>query len=92
MVGEPSRRGLLVPLLTDVHDTEVATVSLLSLAGRRRLADVWVLVGFLVATLGDSPWRHAELSSCHASLGWESRGASWVGWRSAHPTFNAAER
>ncbi len=57
MVGEPVRRGLLVPLLTDVHYSEPLPVSALYLAGRHRLPKVRVFLDFLVERFGSSPWR-----------------------------------
>lgn len=57
MVGEPVRRGLLVPLLTDIHHTEPLPVSALYLAGRHRLPKVRVFLDFLLARFGSAPWR-----------------------------------
>jgi DNA-binding transcriptional LysR family regulator len=57
MVGGPISRGLLVPLLTDVHVPEPLPVSALYLAGRHRLPKVRVFLDFLVERFGSAPWR-----------------------------------
>jgi len=57
MVGEPIRQGLLVPLLTDVHDPEPLPVSAIYLAGRHRLPKVRVFLDFLVERFASAPWR-----------------------------------
>jgi DNA-binding transcriptional LysR family regulator len=57
MVGEPIRQGLLVPLLTDVHDPEPLPVSALYRAGRHRLPKVRVFLDFLVERFASAPWR-----------------------------------
>jgi len=62
MVGEPVRRDLLVPLLTDIHHTEPLPVSALYLAGRHRLPKVRVFLDFLVERFGSAPWRISEKS------------------------------
>jgi DNA-binding transcriptional LysR family regulator len=57
IVGEPIRRGLLVPLLTDLHHVESLPLSALYLAGRHRLPKVRVFLDFLVEKFGPAPWR-----------------------------------
>jgi hypothetical protein len=57
MLGEPVRRGLLVPLLADIHHTEPLPVSALYLAGRHRLPKVRVFLDFLVERFSAAPWR-----------------------------------
>jgi DNA-binding transcriptional LysR family regulator len=57
MVGEPVRRGLLVPLLTETHYSEPLPVSALYLAGRHRLPKIRVFLDFLVERFGSAPWR-----------------------------------
>jgi DNA-binding transcriptional LysR family regulator len=57
MLGEPVSRGLLVPLLTDIHYTEPLPVSALYLAGRHRLPKVRVFLDFLVERFASAPWR-----------------------------------
>ena len=51
IVGEPIRRGLLVPVLTDVHYAEPVSLSALYLAGRHRLPKVRVFLDFLTERL-----------------------------------------
>jgi DNA-binding transcriptional LysR family regulator len=48
IVAEPIRRGLLTPLLTDVHHAEPMPLSALYLAGRHRLPKVRVFLDFPV--------------------------------------------
>lgn len=57
IIGEPIRRGLLVPLLTDVHHTELLPLSAIYLAGRHRLPKVRVFLDFLVEQFASAPWR-----------------------------------
>jgi len=57
MLAEPVRRGLLVPLLTDVHYVEPLPLSALYLAGRHRLPKVRVFLDFLVERFACAPWR-----------------------------------
>ena len=57
MVGGPISRGLLVPLLTDVHCPEPLPVSALYLAGRHRLPKVRVFLDFLIERFASAPWR-----------------------------------
>lgn len=57
MVGGPINRGLLVPLLVDVHYPEPLPVSALYLAGRHRLPKVRVFLDFLVERFSSAPWR-----------------------------------
>jgi DNA-binding transcriptional LysR family regulator len=57
IVGEPIRRGLLVPLLTDLHQAESLPIWALYLAGRHRLPTVRVFLDFLVEKFGSAPWR-----------------------------------
>jgi DNA-binding transcriptional LysR family regulator len=57
VVAEPVRRGLLVPLLTDVHHPEPLPLSALYLAGRHRLPKVRVFLDFLIERFGSAPWR-----------------------------------
>jgi hypothetical protein len=57
MLGESVRRGLLVPLLTDIHDTVPLPVSALYVPGRHRLPKVRVFLDFLVEWFGSAPWR-----------------------------------
>jgi DNA-binding transcriptional LysR family regulator len=57
IVGEPIRRGLLVPVLTDVHYAEPVSLSALYLAGRHRLPKVRVFLDFLTERFAGAPWR-----------------------------------
>jgi DNA-binding transcriptional LysR family regulator len=57
VVGEPISRGLLVPLLTEVHHVEPLPLTALYLAGRHRLPKVRVFLDFLVERFGSAPWR-----------------------------------
>jgi DNA-binding transcriptional LysR family regulator len=57
IVGEPIRRGELVPLLMDVHQPEPIALSALYLAGRHRLPKVRVFLDFLIERFGSAPWR-----------------------------------
>ena len=57
IIGEPIRSGLLVPLLTDVHHTELLPLSAIYLAGRHRLPKVRVFLDFLVEQFASAPWR-----------------------------------
>jgi DNA-binding transcriptional LysR family regulator len=57
LLAEPIRRGLLVPLLTDVHHVEPLPLSALYLAGRHRLPKVRVFLDFLVERFARAPWR-----------------------------------
>ena len=57
LVGEPIRRGKLVPVLTDVHHVERVPLSALYLAGRHRLPKVRVFLDFLVEQFTSAPWR-----------------------------------
>jgi DNA-binding transcriptional LysR family regulator len=57
MLGQPVSRGLLVPLLTDIHHTEPLPVSALYLPGRHRLPKVRVFLDFLVERFASAPWR-----------------------------------
>lgn len=58
IVGEPIRRGMLVPLLTDLHHVEPLPLNALYLAGRHRLPKVRVFLDFLVEKFGSAPWRN----------------------------------
>ena len=57
MLAEPIRRGLLVPLLTDVHYVEPLPLTALYLAGRHRLPKVRVFLDFLIERFACAPWR-----------------------------------
>ncbi len=57
IVGEPIRKGLLVPLLTDVHHAERQPLSALYLATRHRLPKVRVFLDFLSEKFASAPWR-----------------------------------
>jgi DNA-binding transcriptional LysR family regulator len=57
VIAEPVRRGLLVPLLIDVHHPEPLPLSALYLAGRHRLPKVRVFLDFLIERFGSAPWR-----------------------------------
>ena len=57
MLGKPISRGLLVPLLADIHYSEPLPVSALYLAGRHRLPKVRVFLDFLVERFASAPWR-----------------------------------
>ena len=57
IVAEPIRRGLLVPLLIDVHDVERLPLAAMYLAGRHRLPKLRVFLDFLVERFGSAPWR-----------------------------------
>ena len=55
IVAEPIRRGLLVPLLIDVHDVERLPLAAMYLAGRHRLPKLRVFLDFLVERFGSAP-------------------------------------
>jgi DNA-binding transcriptional LysR family regulator len=57
IVGESIRRGLLVPLLTEVHHEERLPLTALYLAGRHRLPKLRVFLEFLIERFGHAPWR-----------------------------------
>jgi DNA-binding transcriptional LysR family regulator len=57
LVGEPIRRGKLVPLLRDVHHAEPIALSAVYLAGRHRMPKVRVFLDFLVEKFSRAPWR-----------------------------------
>jgi DNA-binding transcriptional LysR family regulator len=57
ILGDPIQRGVLVPLLTDVHHVEPLPLSALYLAGRHRLPKVRVFLDFLVERFACAPWR-----------------------------------
>ena len=65
IVADPIRRGDLVPLLTDVHDTQSVPLSALYLAGRHRLPKVRVFLDFLVEQFADAPWSNAQSTEDH---------------------------
>ena len=57
LVGEPIRRGMLVPLLADVHHAEPIALSAVYLAGRHRTPKVRVFLDFLIEKFSRVPWR-----------------------------------
>ena len=57
LVGEPIRRGMLVPLLADVHHAEPIALSAVYLAGRHRTPKVRVFLDFLIEKFSRAPWR-----------------------------------
>lgn len=57
LVGEPIRRGLLVPLLTESNYIESLPLSALYLAGRHRLPKVRVFLDFMLERFSSAPWR-----------------------------------
>jgi DNA-binding transcriptional LysR family regulator len=57
LVGEPIRRGMLVPLLRDVHHAEPIALSAVYLAGRHRMPKVRVFLDFLIERFSRAPWR-----------------------------------
>lgn len=57
LAGEPIRRRLLVPLLTDLHHVEPLPLTALYLAGRHRLPKVRVFLDFLTERFASAPWR-----------------------------------
>jgi DNA-binding transcriptional LysR family regulator len=57
IVAEPIRRGLLTPLLTDVHYAEPVPLSALYLAGRHRLPKARVFLDFPVERFSSAPWH-----------------------------------
>lgn len=59
IVGDPIRRGALVPLLTEFHHAERLPLVALYLAGRHRLPKVRVFLDFLIERFGHAPWRIA---------------------------------
>jgi DNA-binding transcriptional LysR family regulator len=60
IVADPIRRGLLVPLLTDVHHAEPLPLAALYLAGRHRLPKLRVFLDFLIEKFASAPWRHGN--------------------------------
>jgi DNA-binding transcriptional LysR family regulator len=67
LVGEPIRRGELVPLLTDVHHSEPIALTAIYLAGRHRLPKVRVFLDFLVEKFSHAPWRTGVTAGRNAS-------------------------
>jgi DNA-binding transcriptional LysR family regulator len=65
IVGKPIQNGLLVPLLTDVHHSELVPLTALYFAGRHRLPKVGVFLDFLVEKFATSPWR---VENCGGAL------------------------
>ncbi len=59
IVGDPIRRGALVPVLAEFHHAERLPLAALYLAGRHRLPKVRVFLDFLVERFGHAPWRAA---------------------------------
>jgi DNA-binding transcriptional LysR family regulator len=57
IVGEPLRKGLLVPLLVDSHHVEPHPLSVIFPPGRQRLPRVAVFIDFLYERFGRAPWR-----------------------------------
>jgi DNA-binding transcriptional LysR family regulator len=57
LVGEPIRRGLLVPLLRDAHHVEPIALSAVYLAGRHRMPKVRVFLDFLIERFSRAPWQ-----------------------------------
>lgn len=57
IVGEPLRKGELVPLLTDTHHVEPFPLSAIYPMGRQRLPRVAVFLDFLMERFAHAPWR-----------------------------------
>jgi DNA-binding transcriptional LysR family regulator len=57
IVAEEIRRGRLVQLLADVHNSEPVPLSAVYVPGRHRLPKVSVFLDFLVEHFGSAPWR-----------------------------------
>ncbi len=57
IVGDPIRRGALVPLLTDHHVDEAFVLWAVMPPGRNRALRVRVFVDFLIEKFADAPWR-----------------------------------
>jgi DNA-binding transcriptional LysR family regulator len=57
LVGDPLRRGELVPLLTDVHHVEPVPIHVMYLPGRHRSPKVVAMVDFLLEHFSHAPWR-----------------------------------
>jgi DNA-binding transcriptional LysR family regulator len=57
VVVDAVRKGLLVPLLTDMHVADPVPVSLVFPAGRQRLPRVRVFIDFMVREFKGSPWQ-----------------------------------
>jgi len=57
VVGDPIRRGELVPLLTDVNYVEPLPLSAIYPAGRHRLPKVRVFLDFVMERFSHAPWR-----------------------------------
>jgi DNA-binding transcriptional LysR family regulator len=58
IAGEAIRRGLLVPLLTDVHKREPIPLSAVYAPGRQRLPKLSVFLDFLTEKFASGPWRN----------------------------------
>jgi DNA-binding transcriptional LysR family regulator len=67
LVGEPIRRGALVPILTDFHHAEPIALTAIYLAGKHRLPKVRVFLDFLVEKFSRAPWRIEEAAGQNAS-------------------------
>ncbi|MFC4172235.1 substrate binding domain-containing protein [Microvirga sp. GCM10011540] len=61
VVANAIREGRLVPILTEVHQSEPVPVSLVFPALRQRLPRVRAFIDFMVARFGSSPWRLDDL-------------------------------
>jgi DNA-binding transcriptional LysR family regulator len=57
IVGEALQKGLLVPLLADVHHSEPLPLHAVYPQGRHRSPRVAAMVGFLVERFTGAPWR-----------------------------------
>jgi len=57
LVAEPIARGLLVPLLTDVHNKDPLQLAAFYREGRQRLPKVRVFLDFLEERFASAPWR-----------------------------------
>lgn len=57
IMAEPIARGLLVPLLSEVHHAEPLQLTALYREGRQRLPKVRVFIDFLMARFASAPWR-----------------------------------
>jgi DNA-binding transcriptional LysR family regulator len=66
VVAEPVARGLLVPLLADVHYDEPLQLTALYREGRHRLPKVRVFLDFLEERFASAPWRVAAAASTDA--------------------------
>ncbi|KQY99961.1 LysR family transcriptional regulator [Pseudolabrys sp. Root1462] len=67
IVGDPLKKGELVPLLTAIHHVEPFPLAAIYPTGRNRLPRVAVFLEFLRERFGHAPWRIANMAEARSS-------------------------